>query len=193
MAVTLYQLSETIKKSVPKGSWQELINEVRKAYAFVVKAIWFENKKVDVGELDGAFVITFKNQTPVLDAVEGRYYIDLQSTYIQLPQESGIVSVCYMTEPNVNFVLTNAGTVGRLSRIKAGVMGGRELYYVDNKKMYFPRMRASKDVMLRLGLALDNYDVDEPLNIPTNVQEQITQMVIAKYVPQVAPINEKIK
>ena len=195
MAISLYNLAQQSQKLTGKASWQEVIQATRNAYAYVVKGIWFENKKMDVGTIDGGFIISFPDQQPILDQTTSSYYINISSTYLQLPQESGIVSVSYMSSINTNFVLTNSGTVGRLSRIKAGVMGGRQLYYTDNMRMYFPRMNdATKlPVMVRLAVALDSVDVDSPLNISPNVQAQIVQMVVQLYNPTVQQVNENIK
>lgn len=193
MGVSLNNIAQQVQVQTNKGSWQEIRQSVREAYAFIVKSIWFENKKMDVGELNGNFIVTFTNQTPAIDPVINQYYVDISSTYLDLPQECGIISVCYMTEQNINFVRTNAGSYSRLSRITAGVMGGRQLYYVDNMKMYFPRMVQPKDVMLRLALALDNIDVDAPLNVSPDIQKQIVDMVVAVWNPQVAQPNEKIR
>ena len=182
--ITLYNIAEQVKAKTGKGTWQEVIQEVRNAYSYIAKGIWFENKKNDVGEVDGAFVISFKNQQPKLDTDLNKYYVDISSTYLQLPQECGVVSVSYMSEIETNFVMVNSGSYGRLSRIKAGVMGGRQLYYVDNMKMFFPRMTniTSTPLMVRLALALDEVDVDAPLNISATIQESIVNLVVSKYI-----------
>jgi hypothetical protein len=197
MAVSLYQLAQRVQRKTGKGTWNEVIADVRSCYAFVVKNVWFENKKMDIGELDGSFIIPFYNQMPILDTTTNLYSVDLQSNYVQLPQEGGLVSVSYMNKPNTNFVLVNAGTASRLSNIKAGVMGGRQTYYVLNTKMYFPNMNNTTNlpVLVKLGCAIDNYDVDATINISPNLQEQIVDMCIAKYIqPNIdEPINAKIK
>jgi hypothetical protein len=193
---SLYNLAQQIQsKTGGKGTWQELISDVKKTYAFVVKQIWYENKGQGVGEVDGAFIIPFLNQQPIINTTTNTYYIDLLSSYVTLPQEGGVVSVSYMGSPNTNFVLTNAGSVGRLSNITAGVMGGRQLYYIEGMKMYFPRMNRATSLPLitRFAVALDNVDVDESLNIPPDVQEQIVNLCIQKYLPQAEMINQNIK
>jgi hypothetical protein len=192
---TLYNIATQVQRLTNKGSWQEILQSVRNNYAFVVKGIWFENKKMDVGTIDGGFIISFPDQQPIKDIITNKYYVNISSTYLQLPQESGIVSVSYMSEPDTNFVLTNSGTVGRLSRIKAGVVGGRQLYYTDNMKMVFPRMTntTSLPIMLRLAVAVDTIDVDEQINISPNIQAQIIQLVVQQFTTSVQPINENIK
>ena len=194
---SLYNIAQQVVLKTGKGYWQEVIQDVREAYASAVKQIWYENKKMNIGELDGAFIIPFTEQTPLLDDTTCKYYLDLTSSYVQLPQEGGLVSVSYMSAPDVNFVLVNAGTYGRLKNIKAGLMGGRQIYYAENAKLWFPRMTDTTNMPLivRLGLAIDDYDVDKPINVPNNVQEQIVQMCVQKYVtpPTETPINKAIK
>lgn len=195
MGISINNIAQQIQKKTGKGTPQEVRQDVRKSYATAVRNYWFENKKNDVGELDGALIIPFTD-TPILDTNLNYYYINLQSTYVQLPQECGIVRVCYVSEPDKDFILTNVANVGSLNSIKAGVMGGRQLYYTEGMRMYFPRMTATTNlpVISRFALALDNIDVDASLNISPDLQDIIVQMCIAKYNPPTeVPINEKIK
>jgi hypothetical protein len=193
--VSINNLAQQVLKKTGRGSLQEIRQDVRKSYAFAVKQLWYEAKKEGVSELNGAFIFPFVDHQPILDEAQNRYYIDLQSNYIDLPQEGGLVSVSYMSCPETNFVLCNAGSVGRLSRIKAGLMGGRQLYYPESTKLYFPRMISTSALPLiaRIGIAIDDYDVDANINIPLNVQEQIVQSVIMKYATVPESINEAIK
>ena len=199
--VSIYNLAQQITTKTGKGTWQEVEQAVRNAYSAVVKREWYTAKGLDINEINGAFIVSFKNQIPILDTELKQYYITIPSTYLGLPQENGINTVAYMSELDVSFVMCNIATVGRLNSIKAGVMGGIQLFYVANDgdngsmRMYFPRMnnQTALPIFLAFTLALDTYDVDAPLNIPADIQNEIVNMVIALYTPQPTPINEQIK
>jgi len=200
MGISLYNLAQQVTTKTGKGTWQENIQAVRNAYSFIVKREWYTAKGLDVNEINGAFIVSFKNQIPTFDSDLKQYYIEIPSTYLGLPQENGINSVAYMSELDVSFVMCNIATVGRLNSIKAGVMGGIQIFYVTNDssgsmRMYFPRMNSQTalPIFLAFTLALDTYDIDAPLNIPADIQNDIVNMVIALYTPQQTPINEQIK
>lgn len=192
---SLNNITQQVQRQTRKGTWQEILKEVRKAYASAVKLMWYESKSQDIHEINGEFQIPFENQQPVLNPTNNRYYIDINTSYLGLPQESGIVSVAYMSAMDDYFVLCNAGTVGRMNEIQAGCMGGSQLYYTQNDKMYFPRMNQSTalPINLILALGLDDYDVDAPINIPDNIQKTIVDMVVQVYTPVQQAINENIK
>jgi hypothetical protein len=201
MAISLFNLSQQVSLKTGKGMSQQVIQDVRNAYATCMKQLWFESKNLDVSEINGTFIFQFPNITPIYDTVLKQYYIEAPSSYIALPQENGINWICYMSEPDLCFVMCNAGTIGRLNQILAGVMGGQQLYYpmfdtLKNKQVFvFPRMTNAtcNKIMIRLTLALDTVSTDAPLDIPPNVQDMIVTMVVAKYLPEQPVINEKIK
>ena len=198
--ISLYNIAQQAQRKIEKASWQEILQATRNCYASVVKQEWYEAKGLDVNEIQGAFIVTFKNIKIQLDKDLNQYFIEIPSTYLGLPQENGINWVCFMTDLDNCFVMCNAGTIGRMNQIQAGVMGGDQLYYVVNSdnsmRMYLPRMNNEcclKPILLRLTLALDTYNVDAPLNVPPNIQKQIVDMVVASFAPLSAPINENIK
>lgn len=186
---TLYKIAEQVLSRVGSGSVQIYISDVVDAYAYFVKAQWYENQKSDVKEVDGQFIVTFGTKeklTPILDEAVAQYYIENPSSYVSLPAESGIVFVGFAKGQNKAFVRTGAGTYGRLQNTLAGVMGGRQTYYEEGAKTYFPKMTAATngDVIMKLAVALDNIDVEEPLSIPRNIVGDIVDRVVQKRIPK---------
>lgn len=178
---TLYGIAEQVANRVGNGSVQIYIKDVVDAYAFLVKAQWYENQKSDVKEVDGQFIVTFKDLQPTFDETVAQYYVENPSSYVSLPAESGIVFVGFAKGQDKGFVRLSAGTWGR--NTLASVFGGRQTYYEESNKTYFPKMKeATKgDIMMKLAIALDNIDVDEPLSIPRNIVGNIVDTVVSKY------------
>lgn len=192
---SLYEIAEKCKYQLGSGDFQALISTVIDVYASVVKLAWYENKQDGVSEVDGEFVYTFgklTQLTPILDLQTDEYYILIPSSYLRLPCEYGINSVAFMKGQSAQFIRISSGNSGMWANIKAGVLGGRQTYYVEGSRMYFPKMKSNEvgDILLKLSVALDTTDVDEPLNISRNTVDQIVNMVVAKFAPK-PPNNDK--
>lgn len=195
MSTSLFKIAEQCKSALGgKERIQDLLAAAVDCYSGLVRKSWWENKNANCHEVDGAFIITFPNIEPILDLNVDQYYIVIPSSYLQLPEESGIISVGFAKGQDKNFVLTGAGTWARLMSIKAGVMSNRQLYYVENTKMYFPKMTntTNGNIMLKFALALDNIDPDAELNIPRSIIVDIVNIVVQRYAPVPPKIDEKI-
>ncbi len=192
---SIFKIAEQCKVLLNKGAIQDYISSVTDCYSKLCKAEWYENKNLNCHEVDGAFVITFPSVEPLFDSVVDQYYVATPSSYLRLPEESGIISVGFAKGQIKNFVLTNPGTWARLKSIKAGSMGNRQLYYVEGEKVYFPSMTniTNGNIMLKLAVALDNIDPDQELNIPRSIIFDIVNLVVQKYTPQPQSIQEKIE
>lgn len=199
--VSLYEIAEKCKYQLGSvGDFQALISTVIDSYSTVAKMSFYENKQDGVSEIDGEFIYTFgKNTslTPSLDLDTDEYYIIIPSSYLRLPCEYGISSVAYMQGQSSQFVRVSTGNAGMWSNIKAGLLGGRQTYYVEGTRMYFPKMKNTTkgNILLKMAVALDDMEkddrIDEPLNISRDVVDQIVAMVVAKFAPPKQPINEK--
>ena len=187
--ISLFEISEKCKYQLGGvGDFQALISAVKDAIATAVKASWYENKQDGVSEVDGEFIYTFGKSTPltpILDLQTDEYFIVIPSSYIRLPHEYGINSVALMQGQSSQFIRISTGTSGMWSNIKAGVLGGRQTYYVENTRMYFPKMDNNSvgNILLKLAVGLDLKDVDEPLNISRDLVDQVVSAVVAKFAP----------
>ncbi len=191
--VTLYEIAEKCRYQLGSGDLQVLTSAVIDSYATVAKSQFYENKNDGCSEIDGSFIYTFGKVTaltPVLDLSTDQYCIVIPSSYVRLPHEYGINWVSYMKDKSMPFVRINAGSVGMWSNIKAALLAGRQTYYVEGTTMYFPKMTKVQvgDILLKLAIALDTVEVDEPLNISRSVVDQIVVLVVQKFTPK--PVEE---
>lgn len=193
MAISLYKIAEKARIVLEKRvSLQVLVSDVASAYATIARQRWFENTQFDEQEIDGAFITTFKNLEPTLDLDVDQYYIMIPSTFLSLPHQAGIKWVANMKDSKSWVRIDNWGL---LSGIKAGLMGGRQVYTVEGNRMYFPKMRKDDSeckIILKLAIALDNVDPYDELNIPSDMEDAIVKEVVGIYVQKANPI-EKIR
>lgn len=182
MAVTLLYLAEQCKTISGISDIQFILSLVKQSYASAVKANWYSNRNEGTYEIGGANVYSFKSLSPALDTDLDQYYIDIPSSYLDLPHSMGVVSASYMKSQGQPFIVIPNGY---LALSNGQIWSGMENYmtcYVDGQRMYFPDMSSVSvgDILLKLAVSLDDFDVDTPVNIPSDVQDAIMSMVIQK-------------
>lgn len=196
---SIYSIAEKCQVVIgPKVGMQVIISSVVDSYAVCVKKAWFEGKADGDGSISGVFIYPFKNLVPVKDTDYDLFYIDVPSSYLQLPHQMGINSVSFMKGQNDPFILTGAASFGIDNTSLAGCLGGWQTYFVEGSKMYFPKMTqdiVNSDgckILLKLTIALDTVDVEEQLNVPPNIVNDIVVMVSQPYMQKTNPV-EKIQ
>lgn len=189
MSVSIYKIAEQARGILGKGDMQSLIASVIDVYGSLVKKEWYENKAADCAEIDGVFLTTFgrkESLTPALDISTDMYYIIIPSSYARLPYEMGINMVSYVKGQTGEFVRVGSASLSMWNNLKASVLGGRQTYFIEGIRMYFPKMAAFNvaDILLKMTIALDTTNEEEDLNIPPNVVDLIVNGVIAKFSPK---------
>lgn len=182
---SLYKIAEKCILIVPKVPIQALLSSVVDVYASMAKKEWYENKADGVSEVDGTFIYTFGKSSPLVPEVDvdtDLYYITIPSAYLRLPHEMGINNVSFMKEQNYPFVRITS--TGLWNNLKANVF--KQTYMVEGNRLYFPKMTSVNkgNILLKMAIALDTADVDQQLNIPPNMVDEIVNIVVAKYQPK---------
>lgn len=181
---SLLKISEQIISIAGKGSIQEIAEAVRNAYAYVAKKQWWENYAEGNNEVDGSGLYVFNNLSAQLDTDQGRYYVELPSRYLTLPHEMGISFVGYTDAQDQGFIRLPPGTLGLFSGLKSFGMGGRQAHTVEGGRIYFDKMTKATSVgpiTLKLSIAVDTVEVDEELNIPSTMVNEIIDLVMSQY------------
>lgn len=195
MEMTLFKIAEKCKYRLGSGDVQSLVTTVIDVYATVVKNEWYENRADGVNEVDGVFIYSFGKDpllTTVKDSDLNMYYITIPSSYLRLPHEMGINLVCCLGRLDAPFVRIAGGSLGMWLGLKAAALGGAQTYFIENTRMYFPKMKDAHNIYLKQAIAFDyeGVDVDEALNIPPNVVDKIVDLVFMKYQPK-PPVDTK--
>ncbi len=183
---SVYKIAEQCQYILGAGDTQALTAYVIDAYSTVAKSEWYENRADSCYSVDGAFLYSFGKTTPLTPAIDlstDQYYIVLPSSFLRLPHEMGVNSVSFLLGQNFQFVPIGAGSLDMWANLKSYIFGGRQPYFVEGNRIYFPKMTntTNGDILLKLAIALDNVDVDEELDIPRSVVDKIVSMVVAKF------------
>lgn len=184
----LYKIAEKARVILEdRATVQILLSFVESAYGNVARKRWFENTQFDEQQVDGVFITTFKGLKPILDLERDMFYIIIPSSYLMLPHQAGINWVANMKDRTSYVRVSNWGLY---ENIKAGIMGGRQVYEVDGNRMYFPKMTKSDskcELILKLSVALNNVDPYEELNIPVDMEDEIVTMVVSMFIQKPNP------
>ena len=193
MSQSIYKIAEKAHVILEKRvSIQILVSACIDAYGHVAKAIWFENTQFDERVIDGSFLYTFKDIEPIYDEDRNLYYIILPSSYLILPNETGINWVSTMKD-RLSWVKVQ--NWGMFANLKASLMGGRQVYEIEGNRMWFPKMTRQNNtcpLLLKLAIAYDAIDPYEQLNIGPNIVNDIIGIVTKPYMNKENPI-EKIR
>lgn len=187
MAVSsIYKLAEKARSILDKVAIEILVDECKNCYGLAIKKEWYENKADGVGEVDGVFLVPFKDLTPILDLSTDCYYIVNPSSYLRLPCEYGVNYVGFAKGQTSGFVRISAGSQSMWANLKANVLGGNQTYFIEGNRTYFPKMTntSNGDIMVRYVAALDQIDPEQDLNIPPDMQAVVVDMVVAKFQPK---------
>jgi hypothetical protein len=198
MTTSLYKLSEQVRLLTSKGEPQEIIEHIKQALATAIKNEWYKGKAEGVAEVNGQFVYTFTKDAngnplvPQLDSQTDLYYITIPSSYLNLPYNGGIESVSYTKSANDPFVPYGTVSSGLFDGLESDIMGGRQVYFVEDTNMYFPKMSVTRlgTIMLKLAVALDLKDPDQDLNISPDIADAVVSMVASKINPE--PKEDKL-
>jgi hypothetical protein len=197
MASSLYKIAEQVCEITGRyGDIQAVISSVVDSYSSQVKKEFYENRADGCQEVDGIFLYTFGKTellTPSVELSTDMYYIVIPSSFLRLPHEMGINAVSFIKGQTSSFVRVGAGGLDMWSRLKSNIFGGRQTYYVEGTQMYFPKMTSltNGNILLKLAIALDAVDVDEELNIPRSVIDNIVMAVVAKFQSK-PPVADKV-
>ena len=197
IVTSIYSIAEEIRSLLGnKFIVQEFISPVVDAYATIAKLSFYEGRQNDLSEIDGAYLYTFKGLKLNND---GKYYIDIPSTYLTLPHQGGI---SYVGFDNGGGDFAQIGVDWDLyDGLDCAVMGGKQVYRVEGMKMYFPKFTAAtittldglKTITLKLSVALDTTDVRTQINISPNIKKQIIDIVVKDYTIKPNVLPEKLE
>lgn len=184
--MTIYNISEQCVSIIggEKAPYQSIVAAVKNAYASVVLKMWYATKLEGFSELPGSSIYTFSGLTPELDVTVNQYAIILPSSYVEIPNEMGVPFVGFALSQDKPFVRLAPGMQGLLAGLKSSVLGGYKTFEITGNKIYFPNMKKIEvaDIMLKLSVGFSD-DVDEELNIPPNIADEIVAMVVQRFSP----------
>jgi len=198
--ITLLNIAEQIKEILGKGNLQALVQAVKNAYATAVKQQWFEGRESGVSEINGSLIFTFNNVLPAEDENTNQFFIEIPSSYMELPHELGINHVSFMHGQETPFVRLPPSSFGLFVNLRSFAMGGNQVFTVEGNRMYFPKMVENdvfvnsevRGLLLKLTVALDTADADDPLNISPLMQDMIVTNVLNKYQIEPDSLTEKL-
>lgn len=163
----------------------ELILAIKQRVSLKILTRFYQIKNEEGwGEIDGAFIYTFKNISVAKDDDMDAYFAPLPSSYPDLLYGMGIKQVSPSKEPKTFYVPVKNGFEGLYKDLGAEKLEGSIGYYPENFRIYFVNMDGSNNppsVLIKITLPLDGIAPNTQVNIPSDIQAEVIEEVVAMY------------
>lgn len=153
---------------------EELILYVSQAAAAFAKLGYWENLKLDDGDIDGQYIVTVLNLLIQSEVGTPRKYIDIGTQWVALPRDRGLRYVRPMAMQDSPTIPLRQGEQFLLSTEGQQPLQGLLGYYVENSKCYLVGNWGSP---VMAGVVMPNIDFTNSLNVPNDIEILIIERI----------------
>ena len=162
----------------------ELEVYVDQAFGQLMYQNYFENKMEGEMPVNGSFIYSFI-QDVKCDTVRDKYYVDIPSTYVNLPNNIGIFHVSSPKDESMTYVPVPTNFYSMTRGLLIGDLEGEKGYYIENTRLWLVNIEDDEkpnSLLMKLvgGIQSDDVDVD----IPLNIQAQLVNMTVQLFITQ---------
>jgi len=179
---------------------RDLIQAISPILSVALKNSWFQQKAEGQASVNGDYVYSFDDIIPVFDDRKKMYYLELPSTYIDLPNHTGVTMVAKMESQDMPYIPVTQEFLSLSRGLHITNLQGRKPCFIENTKIYLPKLKAVESTchhLVKLVCGMDEVDEMESLNIPTDIQAFVVDALVQKFsVQQQAPkdiISDNLK
>jgi len=169
---------------------EELVLYVDQCFGKLIKQNYFENKIEGDAVINGSFIYSFVEDVKT-DAVRDKYYVNLSSTYVNLPNNVGIFSVSPTKDEFNTYVPINVQNIPLAYGLDVAQLEGRKGYYIEATRLYLYNIKTTdcpeKLLVKLVGGIQDNLDPN--VDMPLDMQAELVNLVVQTYREEV--LNRK--
>lgn len=172
---------------------EELVIFVDQAFASFIKTAYFENRNDGENYVNGTFIYSFVEDVK-FDNIRKRYYANIPSAYVNLPNGIGLYSVHPVEDDTDSFIPINTMFLSLGSGLTVSTMQGRKSYFIENKKIYLANLSpdfCTKQIIMKLVGGMQS-DEEFDFDISMDMQGQIAQGVVELYMAQLQTPKDEI-
>lgn len=162
---------------------REIGLHINSAIAFLAKVNFSENYKFEGASYVNDQFVSRYTINVLTDSVVGLKYCDLPSIPVGLPKNRGLVEVMKPLNKSVTPVIILQGNkksiYKNLTPIPDRIVGWEE-----NSRIYFDGSVEDLTIVIVRMVAYGSNDLDEELNMPKDMEEQVIDMVYRKVVAE---------
>lgn len=188
MSVTKKQIGELVKSileanhSTSQTKFDERIvwKMVDIARDYLITRAYWNARKDSSYTLNDEFISSL-SATVKKDEERNLFYLSLPARIVSLPDDRGLVQVLPKKNENIQFVRIKAGSNAVYANLEAGQIGGKTGYWLEGQKIWFknlPPQFGSVELLIKLILGADYFDIDDVLPIPSDYQAELLQLVL---------------
>lgn len=153
------------------------------AASYVISRNILDNIKVGNKNVNGQYIISFRNIEVKKDSETDQSYIDLPAKYISLPNDGGILSVVDMKNITNPYIPVRFGSAS--ANLTCGNLEGRIGYYPEADKLFFTKdiyEKKIKKLMVKLiSSSVNDITDDQKYNLPIELEFEVVEMVVKHF------------
>lgn len=174
-------------------TFPQMVVAVGQARDQALRILFWENKRLGEGDIDGAFIKDYPEQEVKLDADKKMYYSDLPSPVVALANDMGVYQVLYEQDQYSGFTRVPNGFLHLTKGLEVATMSGRKTFFKESERIYYPNFKKKNGpctVLMKLipsgtGLSAEDYSYMTP-----EMEMQVVQAVVNMYAPSDAKLND---
>lgn len=166
---------------------QEVIVACKQAASILARRRFSEYQATDVAEIAGGLIVTFKDIAVDYDEDREEFYASLPASITWFPYQQGISQVSPSKYPKTAYIPVVPGFNSLYEGLESANLQTRNGYYIENDKIYLVNttyMNNPESLIIKIPLGYDGLEVDQPVNIPPDLQSEIINYVFAQYSPR---------
>lgn len=186
MKTTKYKLAEQVQRTIVGGNVgdanvteQELITLITQAFSAVVKKTYFQGRAEGENWINGNFIYSFD-----LEVVSDKS--KLPESSVALPYDMQVYEVGRIGE-KAAFIPVFNGFTGLAAGLDIDDLQDRPGYFVENSFIHFHNLdKDTKKVRAKIVAPIGQIDVDDEVDIPSEIQLEIVMMAVQMFQKQKA-------
>lgn len=174
-------------------SFNQAVIAVGQARDYLLRSLYWENKKLGEGDIDGAFIRDYDNQDVTFDTTKNMFYSDLPAQVVGLANDMGVYQILWQEDQTTSFLRIPNGTLSLTSGLQVSEFSGKIVYFKEGTKIYFPKLKRRDNpgkVLMKLIPSSASLTEDDYSYMPAELEMQVIQAVVNMYGPANTIMND---
>jgi hypothetical protein len=174
-------------------TYNQMVIAVGQSRDFLLRSLFWENKRLGEGDIDGAFIKDYDEVSIQLDSKKNMYYSDLPAQVMGLANDLGVYQILWQENQESSFVRIPNGTLSLMRGLEVSTMAGRQTFFKEGDKVYYPKLRKKNmpcSVLMKLIPSSASLSEDDYSYMTSELELQVIQSVVSIYAPANATMND---
>lgn len=174
-------------------TYPQAVLAVGQARDMLLRNLFWENKRLGEGDIDGAFIKDYDEVTIQLDTKKNMYYSDLPAQVVGLANDMGVYQILSQENQEASYVRIPNGTLSLTRGLEVSTMSGRQTFFKEGDRVYYPKLRKRNlpcSVLMKLIPSSASLSEDDYGYMTAELEMQVVQAVVQMYGPANSIMND---